>query len=244
VVRTNGIEAPAPTTDAPADRHLAAPSCSAFVDLVVLAIPDGALRVLLVDESTTRATDEEQRAPERWRLPSMSLDSETGDLDTAATQLLVGATVDSKAARTSGSRLEQLRSYRTAERDGKRYAVTVAYVAAVMPRRFLSRRHRGCGGSRLIRSCVGGQRFPVIVATLSQTAPTGSKLARIYEIVWQCTIDERNFHRKFLVPKVLCSRRADTRTQGGRPAALYRRGDAVRIHPAIPPVECSGPRRT
>lgn len=70
VVRTNGIEAPAPTTDAPADRHLAAPSCSAFVDLVVLAIPDGALRVLLVDESTTRATDEEQSAPERGDCPA------------------------------------------------------------------------------------------------------------------------------------------------------------------------------
>jgi 8-oxo-dGTP diphosphatase len=63
---------------------------------------------------------------------------------------------------------------------------------------------------------------------------TVAQLRRVYEIVWGTTLDPRNFHRKvtgtdgFLVP-------ADGTTTGerGRPAQLYRKGDAEYLHPPL-----------
>jgi 8-oxo-dGTP diphosphatase len=59
-------------------------------------------------------------------------------------------------------------------------------------------------------------------------------LRRVYEVVWGVPLDPRNFSRKvmktkgFIVP-VGASRAPDA----GRPAALYRRGPARRLHPAL-----------
>ncbi|MBE3206546.1 MULTISPECIES: NUDIX hydrolase [Parafrankia] len=63
---------------------------------------------------------------------------------------------------------------------------------------------------------------------------TVAELRRVYEIVWGAPLDPRNFHRKvtgtrgFLEPVG----RSTTR-DGGRPAALYRRGPAEVLYPAI-----------
>jgi len=60
-----------------------------------------------------------------------------------------------------------------------------------------------------------------------------SDLRRIYEIVWGQRLDPGNFSRKvtgvegFLVPTGEHSR------DGGRPAALYRRGPATTLHPPL-----------
>jgi 8-oxo-dGTP diphosphatase len=67
-------------------------------------------------------------------------------------------------------------------------------------------------------------------------------LRQVYEVVWGEALDPRNFHRKvtgvegFLVP-------TGTRTarHGGRPAALYRKGPATLLHPAI--LRPTGPGR-
>ena len=63
---------------------------------------------------------------------------------------------------------------------------------------------------------------------------TVAELRRVYEIVWGTPLDPRNFHRKvtgargFLMP----TGRTTTR-DGGRPARLYRRGDAESLHPPM-----------
>ena len=65
---------------------------------------------------------------------------------------------------------------------------------------------------------------------------TVAELRRVYEAVWGGPLDPRNFHRKvtgtpgFLVP---VGRPAPVGPEGGRPAALYRRGSATLLHPAM-----------
>jgi 8-oxo-dGTP diphosphatase len=65
---------------------------------------------------------------------------------------------------------------------------------------------------------------------------TIADLRRVYEAVWGVALDPRNFHRKtsgtpgFLVPT---GRETAPGPGGGRPAALYRRGDATLLHPAM-----------
>jgi 8-oxo-dGTP diphosphatase len=65
---------------------------------------------------------------------------------------------------------------------------------------------------------------------------TVAELRHVYEAVWGTPLDPRNFHRKttgtpgFLVP---VGRSAPVGPEGGRPAALYRRGPATTLHPAM-----------
>jgi 8-oxo-dGTP diphosphatase len=62
---------------------------------------------------------------------------------------------------------------------------------------------------------------------------TVADLRHVYEVVWNTPLDPRNFHRKvtrtpgFLVPL------NRTRTESGRPAALFRVGDAWLLHPPM-----------
>jgi 8-oxo-dGTP diphosphatase len=63
---------------------------------------------------------------------------------------------------------------------------------------------------------------------------TIARLRHVYEIAWGRVLDPRNFHRKatgtpgFVVP-------VDKSTAGarGRPAQMYRRGPATRLHPPL-----------
>jgi 8-oxo-dGTP diphosphatase len=76
---------------------------------------------------------------------------------------------------------------------------------------------------------------PVATAFCGE-AFTIADLRRVYEAVWGVSLDPRNFHRKtsgtpgFLVPT---GRETSPGPGGGRPAALYRRGDATLLHPAM-----------
>jgi len=65
---------------------------------------------------------------------------------------------------------------------------------------------------------------------------TVGELRGVYEAVWGTALDPRNFHRKvtgtpgFLVP---VGRPAPVGPEGGRPAALFRRGGATSLRPAM-----------
>ena len=63
---------------------------------------------------------------------------------------------------------------------------------------------------------------------------TVAELRRVYEVVWGSTLDPRNFHRKATstVGFVEPTGRA-TDGQRGRPAQLFRRGDAAVLHPPL-----------
>ncbi|WP_323808403.1 MULTISPECIES: NrtR DNA-binding winged helix domain-containing protein [Pseudonocardiaceae] len=76
--------------------------------------------------------------------------------------------------------------------------------------------------------------YTTLATAFCPTHFTIADLRRVYEIVWGETLDPRNFHRKvkgvadFLVPTGEM-----TTKHGGRSAALFRRGTAEVLHPAI-----------
>ena len=63
---------------------------------------------------------------------------------------------------------------------------------------------------------------------------TVAELRRVYEIVWGTALDPRNFHRKVTgAERFLVETGEVTSSGGGRPAARYRRGSAVLLHPPM-----------
>ncbi len=150
--------------------------------------------------------------------------------------------------------LEQLASYGDPGRDPRMHIVTVAYLALAPA---LPAPRAGGDAAAAEWVPVGGIGGPLAFdhdqiladgierarAKLEYTSLatafcppefTVGQLRRVYEIVWGAPIDPRNFHRKvtgtpgFLEP-------ADRSTVGerGRPAQLYRRGDAALLHPPM-----------
>jgi 8-oxo-dGTP diphosphatase len=78
--------------------------------------------------------------------------------------------------------------------------------------------------------------YTPLAAAFCDEELTVADLRRVYEAVWGGALDPRNFHRKvtgtpgFLEP---VGRSAPVGPEGGRPAALYRRGRATLLHPAM-----------
>ena len=63
---------------------------------------------------------------------------------------------------------------------------------------------------------------------------TIAELRRVYEAVWGHRLDARNFHRKVTrTPGFVEPTGGTTTRDGGRPARLYRAGDATVLHPAM-----------
>jgi 8-oxo-dGTP diphosphatase len=63
---------------------------------------------------------------------------------------------------------------------------------------------------------------------------TVAQLRRVYEIVWGTELDPRNFHRKVTgTPGFLRPAGGSTAGERGRPAQLYRRGDATLLVPPM-----------
>jgi 8-oxo-dGTP diphosphatase len=63
---------------------------------------------------------------------------------------------------------------------------------------------------------------------------TVGQLRRVYEIVWGTPLDPRNFHRKVTgTPGFLAPTRHITEGERGRPAQLFRRGDASVLYPPM-----------
>lgn len=153
-----------------------------------------------------------------------------------------------------GVHLEQLASYGEPGRDPRLHVVTVAYLALApelpaphagsdaatanwLPVDGLSQRlafdHDRILADGLERARAKLEYTPLATAFCPAEFTVG-QLRRVYEIVWGTSIDPRNFHRKvtgtegFLEP-------AGTTTSGerGRPAQLYRRGDATMLYPPM-----------
>jgi 8-oxo-dGTP diphosphatase len=150
--------------------------------------------------------------------------------------------------------LEQLASYGDPGRDPRLHVVTVAYLvlapelpapragsdaaaASWLPAGGLDQPlafdHDRILADGLDRARAKLEYTPLATAFCPAEFTVG-QLRRVYEIVWGTTLDPRNFHRKvtgtpgFLAP-------ADRTTEGerGRPAQLYRRGDASVLYPPM-----------
>jgi 8-oxo-dGTP diphosphatase len=214
------------------------------VDLVILTIRDGDLCVLLVRRGI---------APYRGRyaLPGGFV-REGEDLDAAARRELREET---GISHSHTGHLEQLATFGKPARDPRERVVTVAYLALApslpdpaaggdaesahfVPLRELEGVSLAFDHATILGVGIERARAKLEYTTLA-TAFCGSTftildLRRVYEAVWGQPLDPANFNRKvtktdgFVVPTGEMARR-----EVGRPAQLYRKGEATLLHPAL-----------
>ena len=210
------------------------------VDLVVLTVREQQLSALVWWRD---------RPPyaENWSLPGgfIQLDE---DLPAAAQRLMA----ERAGLADVRVHLEQLATYGYPDRDPRQRVLSVAYLglapdlpastrAQVMWRPVAELTEKGriaFDHRRILLDGVERARakleYSPLAAAFCPPEFTVAELRRVYEIVWGNPLDPRNFHRKvtgaegFLVP----TGRTTTR-DGGRPARLYRPGDAESLHPPM-----------
>ena len=221
------------------------PPFAVTVDVVLLTVRFGTFSVLLVE----RDTHPYQGA---LALPGGFVQPDE-DLDTAAVRRLEKET----GVRRDTAHVEQLGAFGDPRRDPRMRVVSVPYlvfapdlpaptpgtgtrsvawmaVDAVDPAR-LAFDHEAVLAAGVERARAKLEYSPVAAAFCAQVF-TVAELRYVYQSVWGVPLDPRNFHRKttgtpgFLVP---VGRDSAPGRGGGRPAALYRRGDASLLHPAM-----------
>jgi 8-oxo-dGTP diphosphatase len=218
---------------------------SVTVDLVILTIREQQLSVLLVRRGVPPFRG-------RWALPGGFLEAGE-DLEQAAARELAEET----GLTLRDVHLEQLRTYGTPGRDPRGRVVTVAHLTlapdlpsptagsdaahaewvpvdeALGGRGRLAFDHAQILTDGVERARSKLEYTPLGTAFCSSSFTVG-ELRRVYEAVWGQTIDPRNFHRKVTgSPAFLVDTGERTNRDGGRPARLFRRGDADLLHPPL-----------
>ena len=221
------------------------PPFAVTVDMVLLTVTDGRFSVLLVERDTH---------PFRGfiALPGGFVQPDE-DLDAAAVRRLEQET----GVRRNAAYVEQLGAFGAPDRDPRMRVVSVAYLVfapdlpaprpgagtrsvAWVPVQEVRRDRLAFDHARVLAAGVERARakleYTPLAAAFCDEELTVADLRRVYEAVWGVPLDPRNFHRKvtgtpgFLEP---LGRPAPVGPEGGRPAALYRRGPATSLHPAM-----------
>jgi 8-oxo-dGTP diphosphatase len=215
------------------------------VDLVVLTIRDAVLCALVIRRALPPYR-------ERWALPGGFVREDEGLAEAARREL-----AEETGLGELPVHLEQLATYGAPRRDPRGRVVSVAYLAlaAKLPEPHagtdaadarwlpvsdvLSRSkplafdHAQILGDGLERARAKLEYSPLATAFCADEFTVG-ELRRVYEVVWGVELDPRNFHRKVTSsPGFLAPTGRRTTRNGGRPAQLYRRGDAVLLNPPI-----------
>jgi len=215
------------------------------VDVVLLTVREGSLQVLLVERDTH---------PFRGglALPGGFVRPDEG-LDAAAIRRLEAET----GLRRDVAHVEQLGAFGRPDRDPRMRVVSVAYLvfAADLPAPRPGPSTRSVGWvpvERVDEPRLAFDHDVVLAAGVERARAkleyspfatafcaeefTVAELRHVYEATWGTALDPRNFHRKvtgtsgFLVP---VGRGSAPGPGGGRPAALFRRGTAGLLHPAM-----------
>ena len=215
------------------------PAFAVTVDVVILTMSEGRLHVLLVRRG-------EEPFEGMWAIPGgFKRPNET--LDEAAKRELVEETgVD------AASLLTQFGAYGDPERDPRMNVVTVAYLAvlrdvgaivagtdaadaALVPmadvldgRRELAFDHQQIARDAIERVRVELEVTGVATAFVGSTF-TLAELRAVYEAIWGVQLDAANFRRSVVSEDgwvIPTGRRARSGPAGGRPAELYRAGEA------------------
>lgn len=220
------------------------PIFAVTVDVVCLTVRNDRFQVLLIERG-----EEPHRG--RLALPGgfVGIDEE---LETAARRELAEET----SVQAPGH-VEQLATYGTPRRDPRGRTVSVSYLAiapdlgdAVGGSDAASADWHDVAAVLADPSCLafdhavivqhgierarGKLEYYPLAASFCAEEFTIGELRHIYELVWGTRLDPANFHRKvskadgFLDPVG-----ATTRRGGGRPAQLFRRGPATRLHPPL-----------
>jgi len=222
------------------------------VELVVLTVRDGRLSVLLVRRDVPPHAGE-------LALPGGFVRPQEDLLDTAARELAEGT-----GLALPGHHLEQLGSYAAPDRDPRGRVLTVAHLAVVpvtsdRPAEAtvgvdaagtawhpVAKLVDGAAADALLafdhgRILADGVEraqakleYTTLAAAFCPPEFTVTQLRRVYEAVWRCTLDPRNFQRKVTSAPGFLEPTAVRVTGGrGRPAQLYRRGPATTLHPPM-----------
>ncbi|MFJ4921422.1 NUDIX hydrolase [Streptomyces sp. NPDC088725] len=216
------------------------------VDLAVFTVRENRLHVLLVERG-------QEPYAGAWALPGgFVLPRESAGQ--AARRELAEETGLSEETATA-LHLEQLGTYSDPDRDPRMRVVSVAYAALVpdLPE------PRGGGDAARARwtefrsvpalafdhadiladadERVGAKlEYTTLATEFCPPEFTLGELAQVYETVWGTALDRPNFRRKVLsTPGFVQPAEGPPRRTGGRgkPAALYRAGDATRLHPPL-----------
>ena len=215
------------------------------VDLVVFTIRDDELCVLAIRRGVPPYRG-------RWALPGGFVREDEGLVDAAQRELAEETGLAERSVH-----LEQLATYGDPRRDPRMRVVSVAYLAlaAALPepaaatdaadarwkpvRALLASRarlafdHDRILADGLERARAKLEYSPLATAFCAEEF-TVAELRHVYEVVWGTRLDPRNFHRKVTgSPGFLVASGGRTRRNGGRPAQLYRRGDATLLNPPI-----------
>ena len=216
------------------------------VDLVLLTIRSGALQVLLVERAIGPFAGS-------WALPGGFVLADE-DLDEAARRELREET----GLDDVPGHLEQLRTYAAPGRDPRQRVITVAHLCLLpdLPAPVAGSDAAGAAWwpvadlltegaptlafdhARIVAHGVERARAKLEYTTLATSFVaepfTLAELRLVYEAVWGVALDPGNFRRKVLsTPGFVVDTGTRTSTGRGRPAALYRRGPATDLHPAM-----------
>lgn len=214
------------------------------VDLVILTIHERSLNVLVVERGTTPFEG-------RLALPGGFLRGREL-LDEAAERELHEETG------LDGLHLEQVRTYSDPDRDPRdRRVITCSYLAIApdlpMPeagsdaraarwrpvRDLLTTRDSlAFDHNEILAAAVEQARaklqFTTIATSFCEPEFTIGDLREVYETVWGVTLDAPNFHRKVREAEgFLVATERKRASASGRPAALYRAGDATELSPPM-----------
>ncbi|TDC79461.1 NUDIX hydrolase [Streptomyces hainanensis] len=162
----------------------------------------------------------------------------------------------------AGAYLEQLATYGDPGRDPRMRVVSVAHLvlapglpaptpggdaggAQWTPVPGLLAAGGGAGGARLafdhariladgVERARSKIEYSSLAAAFCPAEFTVGELRRVYEAVWGVALDPRNFHRKVTgTPGFLVPVGGTTTRQGGRPAQLFRAGEATALNPPM-----------
>jgi len=225
------------------------PPVAVTVDIALLTLHNGQLSALLIKRA-------EHPYLGAWALPGGFTRTEE-TLEEAARRELAEET----AVQTFDGHIEQLASYGTPDRDPRMRVVSVAYLA-ITPETPRPNAGGDASQARLwpIADILEAEDAPALafdhariitdavertrskleyssLATAFCEEPfTIADIRRVYESVWGRQLDPANFQRKLLATEGLIVPLDDFTTPtagGGRPARLYRRGNATTLYPPL-----------
>jgi 8-oxo-dGTP diphosphatase len=215
------------------------PAFAVTVDVVILTMSEGLLHVLLVCRG-------EAPFEGMWAIPG-GFKRPTETLDEAANRELAEETGVAAA-----SPLTQLGAYGDPGRDPRMNVVTVAYLAVVRDLGAVAGGTDAAAAAlipvadvlkgkvelafdhlRIVRDAVERVRIELeltgIATAFVGTTFTLAELRAVYEAVWDVQLDAANFRRSVVAEDgwvIPTGRRAPPGPAGGRPAELYRAGQA------------------
>ena len=220
-------------------------TCAVAVDVALLTIRDGRLKLLLVEPD----------APELagwWALPGRRVRDDESLDDTAHRALDELASITAPDAH-----LEQLRTYGEVSRDPRSRVVSVAYLALTPTTQdppddararladvdeldrsafaLLAYDHERIVADALERAR-SKLEYTSLATAFVEEPFTLAELRGVYEAVWGVPVDPANFRRKVATTRGFVEPVegvAQPGPGGGRPAKLYRRGSEHRLHPAM-----------